>query len=321
MLVEERRSFVAALTKLKWHALVARGRKTLTILAMIRSITTRAIALTPVQETSLLVAYWRMLETGRSSMKNAPSPSLMQDEFASILVDKLASKEILEKYKSSPFLSIGINCLAIRTRVIDDWLLSRGDSPRQIVNLGAGMCTRPYRLYFGDSTVVYEVDDPDLLKAKRQVLREAGHEPRGKVVDVAGDVTEMEQLSESLVKNGYDSSLPTDWIGEGLFAYLDPPHHLAVLKGAKHLGGRRGSRFIFTAADPFCQDYVVNMMGVEMPWAGLRPIPDVVEELKDSGWSKDVTVLGDDDYMQMFQRTVTLPIFLVMAEAADDAIT
>lgn len=278
---------------------------------MIRSLTT---ALTPVQQTSLLMAYWRMLETGRSKLKNAPSPSLIQDKLATVLVDKFASKELLKTYRSSPFLPIGINCLAIRTRVIDDWLLSRGESTRQIVNLGAGMCTRPYRLPFGMSTIVYEVDDPDLLKAKRQVLRDAGYKPTVSVVDVAGDVTKMDDLAESLIMNGFDPSLPTDWICEGLFAYIDPAHHMTLLQGAKKCGGSAGSRFIFSVCDPFCQDYVVNMMGVDLPWADLRPIPDVIEELVEAGWSKDVTILGDGDFMRMFQRAVTLPILLVMAE-------
>ena len=255
-------------------------------------------------------------------MKHAPTPSLIQDDHASVLVEKLASKELLQSFQSSPFLSIGVNCLAIRTRVIDDWLSRGKDSPqRQIVNLGAGMCTRPYRIDFGKDCVVYEVDDPNLLNAKRQVLHEAGHAPMSKVVHVAGDVTDMDTLAVTLLESGFDPLLPTDWVAEGLFAYLDPVHHIKVLQGAKQLAGRSGSRFILTSVDPFCREYVVDMMGVEMPWAGLRRISNVIEELNKSGWSKDVTVLGDEDYMRMFHRAVTLPIFLVMAKTSGERIT
>ena len=280
------------------------------------------IKLSPVQQTSLLVAYWRMLETGRSAMKNAPSLSLIQHELATFLVGRLASKGLVQKFQSSPFLPIGINCLAVRTRVIDDWLLRysrRGSPPRQVVNLGAGMCTRPYRLDMSESTVVYEVDDPHLLNAKRQVLKEVGHEPRVALVDFAGDVTKMNKLTQSLMEKGFDSSLPTDWVGEGLFAYLEPAYHMPVFQGCKMYSGP-GSRFMFTLCDPFCKDYVVNMMGVSMPWASLRPIPDVILEVSDAGWSRDVTILDDEDFMRLFQRTITLPIVLVSAETDGDPI-
>ena len=82
-------------------------------------------SLTSVQQTSLLMAYWRMLETRRSHTPHAPSPSLIQDEFAPILLDNLASPELLQQFQSSPFLPIGLNFLAIRTRIIDDWLLEK----------------------------------------------------------------------------------------------------------------------------------------------------------------------------------------------------
>lgn len=276
------------------------------------------IALTPVQQTSLLMAYWRMLETNRSSMQHAPSPSLIQDHLAQVLVDKLASPDLLEKYRKSPFLPIGLNFLAIRTRVIDDWLVdSSTDGPRQVVNLGAGMCTRPYRLqYLSDSTIMYEVDDLELLNAKQQVLQDAGYEPRVQVQHVAGDVTDMDTLCKSLLNNGFDPSLPTDWIAEGLFAYLDPKHHMHVFCHAKEYSCSGSSRFISSLVDPFCREYG-NMLGVDLPWAELRPIPDVIKELKDAGWSKNVTVLGDEEFMRMFKRTVTLPIYLVSAETDD----
>lgn len=51
---------------------------------------------------------------------------------------------------------------------------------------------------------------------------------------------------------------------------------------------------------------------------GLRPIPDVIQEASEAGWSRNVTIMGDEEFWQMFQRTITLPIVLVSAEADDD---
>lgn len=260
---------------------------------LVRTSSSIASSLTPVQQTSLLVAYWRMLETQRSSTglfqnNPPPTPSLIQDKLAAVLIDKLASKELVQTFRSSPFLVIGINCLAIRTKVIDDWLLNEpqrlhAQQPqqlrRQVVNLGAGMCTRPYRLDWNEhsttssntDTIVYEVDDAHLLEAKRNVLSQAGHEPRVPLVHVPGDVTNTKTLMKALFDCGYDPSLPTDWLGEGLFAYLPPQKHMAVFECAKRYSAPTTSRLLFTMCDPFCHDYVVNMMGVNMPWAVCDP--------------------------------------------------
>jgi methyltransferase (TIGR00027 family) len=269
------------------------------------------------------MAYWRMLETRRSHTPHAPSPSLIQDEFAPILLDNLASPELLQQFQSSPFLPIGLNFIAIRTRIIDDWLLekpctsSSNKRRRQVVNLGAGMCTRPYRLDLPKSTAIYEVEcDGELLHTKHEVLQDAGgYQPRAKVISVEGNVADMDALCEILVeKHGLDPSLPTDWIAEGLFAYLNPVHHLQVLERARHFSGK-DSRFIGTLVHPYCQQHVLHILGVKLPWTELRPIADFITEMKHAGWSKNLQVLGDGDFMAMFQRTVTLPIFLVSAES------
>jgi methyltransferase (TIGR00027 family) len=276
------------------------------------------------------MAYWRMLETRRSHTPHAPSPSLIQDEFAPILLDNLASPELLQQFQSSPFLPIGLNFLAIRTRIIDDWLLEKSCSSssssssnskrrgrRQVVNLGAGMCTRPYRLDLPKSTTIYEVEcHGELLHTKHEVLQDAGYKPSdAKVISVEGNVADMDALCEILVeKHGLDPSLPTDWIAEGLFAYLKPLHHLQVLERARHFSGK-DSRFIVTLVHPYCQQHVLHVLGVKLPWAELRPIADFITEMKHAGWSKNLQVLGDKDFMAMFQRTVTLPIFLVSAES------
>jgi methyltransferase (TIGR00027 family) len=146
---------------------------------------------------------------------NPPSPSLCKDEQATVLLDALATSEQIEGYATSLALPIGINIMAIRTRTIDDWLMEKAAElrPRQVVNLGAGMCTRPYRLPWSSNAnatiTVFEVDDSHLLQTKHNVLRQAGYLPRVAVVNVAGDVTK-ESLAESLLQAGFDPELPTD---------------------------------------------------------------------------------------------------------------
>jgi len=127
--------------------------------------------LTPVQETSLLVAYWRHLESisapyNKNIGNHVPaSPPLIQDLYATKLVEALLPQKRQIEFDKSPIRDTGRDILAVRTKCIDDWLLRRGeedgsaaavdankkDKPcRQLVNLGAGMCARYYRLLLGE---------------------------------------------------------------------------------------------------------------------------------------------------------------------------
>jgi methyltransferase (TIGR00027 family) len=280
------------------------------------------LRLTEVQSTSLLVAFWRKIETQRSSMgANPPSPSLCKDEQATVLLDALATSEQIEGYATSLALPIGINIMAIRTRTIDDWLMEKAAElrPRQVVNLGAGMCTRPYRLPWSSNAnatiTVFEVDDSHLLQTKHNVLRQAGYLPRVPVVNVAGDVTK-ESLAESLLQAGFDPKLPTDWIAEGLLEYLPLESHRPLFQLARKLSAP-GSRFVGFQGDPWNLDYMDSVLNVKLPFIGLKVREDIVEDFRAAGWSKNITVLDDYDFQPRYGRTTTLPVYLVLAEAGE----
>jgi O-methyltransferase involved in polyketide biosynthesis len=144
--------------------------------------------LTPVQSTSLLVAYWRDLETRGQADHIPHHKPLIQDPPAQALLDALLSPSQRQAYQDSPIRPYGIECLATRTRALDDWLLrvhATGNNndiimptkpQRQLVNLGAGMCCRPYRLQDLPLHILswWEVDsDMELLKVKRSILQSA----------------------------------------------------------------------------------------------------------------------------------------------------
>lgn len=61
---------------------------------------------------------------------------------------------------------------------------------RQVVILAAGLDSRAYRLWWPHGTVVYELDRPQVLEFKREVL--AGHAatPTGQRHEVAVDLRE-----------------------------------------------------------------------------------------------------------------------------------
>ena len=112
-------------------------------------------------------------------------------------------------------------CLAGRTRYIDDCLKACiDDGIKQLVILGAGYDTRAYR--FGElkeKAKVFEVDHPATQKAKiEKVSRMLGSLP-AHVVYVPVDF-EKERLDKKLFESGYDRSLKTLFIWEGVTMYL-----------------------------------------------------------------------------------------------------
>jgi methyltransferase (TIGR00027 family) len=279
------------------------------------------LRLTEVQSTSLLVAFWRKMETQRSSLgDNPPLPSLCKDEQASVLLDALATSEQIEGYMTSPALPKCTNMMAIRTRTIDDWLMEKSAElrPRQIVNLGAGMCTRPYRLPWSSDAnatimTVFEVDDSHLLQTKHNVLGQAGYLPRVPVVHVAGDVTN-DSLAGSLLQAGFDPKLPTDWIAEGLLGYLPLESHRPLFQLAHKLSAP-GSRFVAVQTDPSNLDYMHSVLNLKLPHVGFKVREDTVEDFRSAGWSKNITVLDDFDFLPRYGRTIEMPVYVVLTEA------
>lgn len=120
---------------------------------------------------------------------------------------------------------------------------SRGPSapPRQVVVLGSGMDSRPWRLPLPPGTRWWEVDRPEVLAVKRRAVRKAGAEVPGEGAvgptlqlrcegwaAVGGDVT-TDAWVQGLVDAGFDPEKPTVWVLEGLLMYLPQPDADALL--------------------------------------------------------------------------------------------
>ncbi|MFI5529817.1 SAM-dependent methyltransferase [Kitasatospora sp. NPDC051853] len=109
----------------------------------------------------------------------------------------------------------------LRTRVLDDHLLhSARAGARQVVLLGAGLDSRAFRLDWPPGCTVHEVDTERVLTFKQTVLDAVGAHPVAERRTVAADL--RGDWAAALTAAGFDPTVPTAWLAEGLLLYLPP---------------------------------------------------------------------------------------------------
>lgn len=171
-----------------------------------------------------------MIATARALASRAENP-LINDPFAEPLVravgidlfTRLASGEL--RLEDIGDHATGgrwmIDNIAIRTKFYDDFF---GDATtagiRQVVILAAGLDTRAYRLPWPPGTVVYEIDQPAVIKFKTRALANLNAEPNAERHAVAVDL--RNDWPTALKNAGFDPARPTAFSAEGLLSYLPP---------------------------------------------------------------------------------------------------
>ncbi|WP_374025905.1 class I SAM-dependent methyltransferase [Mycobacterium sp. HNNTM2301] len=170
-----------------------------------------------------------MVAASRALASREPDP-LLDDRFAEPLVRavghpffvRMLDGEVPLDSDDMPFtLQQRREQIAVRTRFFDDFLMAAsGAGIRQAVILAAGLDARAYRLAWSPGTVVYEVDQPEVIAFKRETLARIGAEPTAERRTVGIDL--REDWPKALCGSGFDTSAPTAWIAEGLLPYLPP---------------------------------------------------------------------------------------------------
>jgi methyltransferase (TIGR00027 family) len=88
------------------------------------------------------------------------------------------------------------------------------------VILASGLDTRAYRLPWPAGTVVFEIDQPQVIAFKTRTLADLGAETTAQRRTVAVDL--RDDWPSALKAAGFDASQPTAWSAEGLLPYLPP---------------------------------------------------------------------------------------------------
>jgi methyltransferase (TIGR00027 family) len=146
-----------------------------------------------------------------------------------------------------------------RTRLIDDAVgeALRKDI-RQLVILGAGFDCRPYRLPELATASIYEVDHPSTFEIKRARLRQVLPAIPGNVHFVQIDFN-RESLPQMLREAGFDCSLRSVFLWEGVTNYLTPYAVDSVLHFVS--GCSPQTRLIFTYVHSGAINGSVNFEG------------------------------------------------------------
>ncbi|UXA08002.1 class I SAM-dependent methyltransferase [Mycobacterium sp. SMC-2] len=111
--------------------------------------------------------------------------------------------------------------ITVRTRFFDDFFTAATkDGVRQAVILASGLDTRAYRLRWPVGTVVYEIDQPQVIAFKTDTLAGLGAAPTAERRAIAIDL--RDDWPAALRDGGFDVTQPAAWSAEGLLPYLPP---------------------------------------------------------------------------------------------------
>jgi methyltransferase (TIGR00027 family) len=193
---------------------------------------------TSVGSTALFVATARALEAQK------PDP-LAVDPFAEVFcravggpaADVLDGKLPEHQLKTSDFGEHFVNFQGARTRYFDNYFRRAAEAGvRQVAVLAAGLDSRAYRLSWPDGTTIFELDQPQVLDFKRDVLTARGAEPKAERREVAVDL--REDWPQALRDSGFDPAKPSAWIAEGLLIYLPASAQQELFTGIDALAAR-----------------------------------------------------------------------------------
>ncbi len=180
---------------------------------------------TSVGVTAVMVAAARAAETDKDN-------PLIRDPYAKVLVagagtgiwEFMLDNEFVAKVADSdPEVAAIVEHMgsyqAVRTHFFDEFFTAAaGAGIRQIVILASGLDSRAYRLPWPAGTTVYELDQPKVLEYKAATLNQHGATPKAPRREVPIDL--RFDWPKALREAGFDPSVPTAWLAEGLLMYL-----------------------------------------------------------------------------------------------------
>ncbi|MCW6036597.1 SAM-dependent methyltransferase [Spirulina subsalsa FACHB-351] len=219
----------------------------------------------------------RMMAAIRALEQQQTNP-LFQD----LLAEQLAGEEALVAIQER-LTSKDLAYVAIRTHYFDQFL-TQHPAP-QVVILASGLDTRAYRLPWPKNTVLFELDHEGVLAYKTAQLQD--QTPACELHLLGMDLTQS-HWGEALQAKGYNPTIPSVWLVEGLLMYLEEEQVRAILKQIAALTTRQS----YLGLD------LINQVSVNYaPYQGYFRSgwdePEVL--LAEYGWQGKVSQPGEPD--------------------------
>jgi len=217
--------------------------------------------------------------------ETARSDRLFDDPCAATLAGVVGERAL----QASELASGGENrYLSVRSRWFDQTVDAHASQMSQVVNLGAGFDTRPFRLTLPPSLRWFEIDLPGVFDRKEPALADLHAVPTCVRIVVPTDLRGC--WTDPLLRAGLEADRPTMWLAEGLLFYLEARTVDNLLAEARQLSGS-GSLFV--------ADLFGSALLRQRDWGERAPYcsDDPVGLFERAGWPE--TEVGQPDQSQV----------------------
>jgi methyltransferase (TIGR00027 family) len=176
-----------------------------------------------VSDTAFWIAHYRALETKRPD-------ALFHDPLAARLAGERGQD--IARAMPMPFMTAWV--VVIRTCIIDDFIrLALAQGVDTVLNLGAGLDTRPYRMDLPESLLWIEADYPEVIDFKTERL--SGETPRCRLERMKLDLTDLPQRRQLFESVGSRANR-TLVLTEGVIPYFTVEEVSSLADNLKTLG-------------------------------------------------------------------------------------
>lgn len=161
-----------------------------------------------VSDTAFWVAFYRSIESKRKG-------ALFHDPFATLLIGEHGKKisGSMKRFAKYAYWSV-----TIRTPLIDEYIQKYNNQGyKAVINLGAGLDTRPYRLSLTPETQWIEVDFPEVIALKNAKLKD--EKPKCKIERIGMDLSNQAERKRLFTELNHRVG-PAIILTEGVVPYL-----------------------------------------------------------------------------------------------------
>jgi methyltransferase (TIGR00027 family) len=222
-----------------------------------------------VSDTAWILAELRAMESERPD-------ALFQDTLARKLSGK-KGKDLLARFPINDFYFLTL----VRTKVIDELIYQLVESQSDVIlNLAAGLDTRPYRLDLPRKLRWIEVDYPNVVQYKNEILTEV--KPHCQLERLPADLDDDQARLDLLRKVGGEMRLGTV-ITEGILEFLIKENVVGL---SLDLQAQKSIKWwIMSVTAPTLTTWLLGRVASQVPHAKLPGIQyDGVEIFLAHGW-------------------------------------